>query len=110
MDYFEHVELTQWDSTEAFLEVHGNDELFLFTGAASRSYADVDYNRALQSGDVYLCFGRESAGIDHAVLRQFADRCVRIPMVEGRRSLNLANSVAIGLYEAMRQTGFLGLM
>jgi tRNA (cytidine/uridine-2'-O-)-methyltransferase len=58
---------------------------------------------------VYLVFGRESAGIDPGILERYAQRCVRIPMASERRSLNLANSVAIGLYEVMRQLGYPGM-
>ena len=83
--------------------------LFLFTGAAARMFSDVDYAES-GSKDIYLCFGRESAGIDPAVLASFPERCVRIPMAEGKRSLNLANSVAIGVYEALRQLGYPGLL
>ncbi len=108
MDYFEHVELTMWNSSEQFLETHDADDLFLFTGAANRNFADVDY-RIATDRDVFLCFGRESAGIDPWILERFQDRCVRIPMIPNRRSLNLANSVAIGLYEALRQLGYSGL-
>ena len=104
MDYFEHVELVRWNSTEGFLAAHEDDELFFFTGHASMSFADVDY--AAVERDIYLVFGRESTGIDDDVLAQHADRCVRIPMVGERRSLNLSNSVAIALYEALRQQGF----
>ena len=103
MDYFEHVELVQWASTEAFLEAHGEDLIYMFTGRSEKSYAQVDYTA---TEDIYLCFGRESAGIDSWVLDRFEWQCVRIPMVDGRRSLNLANSVAIALYEAQRQRAF----
>ena len=108
MDYFEHVDLTLWNSNEQFLEAHGQDKLFMFTGAANRNFADVDYLGA-EDEDVFLCFGRESAGIDPWILERYANRCVRIPMMPNRRSLNLANSVAIGLYEALRQHGYVGL-
>ena len=110
MDYFEHVEMRQWESTEAFLRENGEKELFMFTGSSKRSYEQVDYAQAARNGDLFLCFGRESAGIDEDVLRQYESRCVRIPMCEGRRSLNLANSVAIGLYEALRQLAFPGMI
>lgn len=110
MDYFEHVSLVQWESDEAFLEAHGDDELFLFTGRAAKLFADVDYARASETGELYLCFGRESAGIDEEILDRYDDRCVRIPMIPDRRSLNLANSVAIALYEAQRQLGYPGLV
>ena len=76
-----------------------------FTGQAKRSYADI----AFGPGD-FLLFGRESAGIDPVILQRFADNCVRIPMREGLRSLNLSNAVAIATYEALRQQGFTALV
>ena len=110
MDYFEHVQVVQWPSSEEFIQVHGEEALFLFTGQANRAYTDVDYRKAMGDGDVYLCFGRESAGIDSEILHAREGQCVRIPMMPTRRSLNLANSVAIGLYEALRQLGHPGLV
>ena len=61
------------------------------------------------AGELYLVFGRESRGIDPEVLDAYSDSCVRIPMREGLRSLNLSNAVAIGAYEALRQNAFVGL-
>ena len=100
-DYWDEVEIVRWSCAGEFLEAHGRDELHLFTGRASRSYVDVDYG-----ADSYLLFGRESAGIDPAILDRFSEQCVRIPMREGLRSLNLSNSVAIAVYECLRQAGF----
>lgn len=68
---------------------------------APRSYAQVQY-----PGDVFLVFGRESRGLPENLLERVYDRCIRIPMVESARSLNLSNSVAIVTYEALRQHGF----
>jgi tRNA (cytidine/uridine-2'-O-)-methyltransferase len=110
MDYFEHVELVEWASDEAFLEAHAADALFLFTGATTRTLANVDFAGETSSDEVFLCFGRESAGIDPSILARFPERCVRIPMMPERRSLNLSNSVAIALYEALRQVGYPGLV
>lgn len=104
-DYWDKVEVTRWPCAEAFFEAHGSDELHLFTGAASRSYAQAAYGP-----DAWLVFGRESRGLDEAWLERFADRCVRIPMAAGLRSLNLSNAVAIGAYEALRQQNFPGLV
>ena len=109
-DYWDEVEIVRWACVEDFLEVHGIEgesgaELHLFTGRASRSYADVSYG-----ADAFLLFGRESSGIDPGILERYADRCVRIPMREGLRSLNLSNSVAIAVYEALRQQGFPALI
>ena len=104
-DYWDQVELVRWPSTAAFLEAHDGSDLWFFTGQTNRSYIDADYG-----DDPYLIFGRESRGIDPAILEAYEDRCVRIPMREGLRSLNLSNSVAIGAYEALRHQGFPNLV
>ena len=104
MDYWDKVKITRWACTQAFLEAHGQDDLHLFTGRASRSYADEDYD-----AETFLVFGRESRGIDPAILADYEHRCVRIPMEADMRSLNLSNSVAIAAYEWLRRRGFPGL-
>lgn len=104
-DYWDEVEIVRWSCADEFLEAHAGDNLHLFTGQADRCYADVSYGL-----DDYLLFGRESAGIDPQVLKRFPDRCVRIPMREGLRSLNLSNAVAIAAYEVMRQQAFHNLV
>ena len=107
-DYWDEVDIVRWSCTDEFLEAHNDGcdcEFHLFTGRVERSYTDVAYGK-----DAFLLFGRESAGIDPALLERFADRCVRIPMREGLRSLNLSNAVAIAAYEALRQQGFTGLV
>lgn len=103
-DYWDKVEIIRWPCAEAFFEAHANDELHLFTGSALRSYSDVTYGEG-----AYLVFGRESRGLDFEYPERFSDACVRIPMRRDLRSLNLSNAVAIGAYEAMRQTSFAGL-
>ena len=103
-DYWDEVDIVRWPCVDEFLEAHSADELHLFTGRTQRAYTDISYG-----ADAFLLFGRESAGIDPAILDRFADRCVRIPMREGLRSLNLSNAVAIATYEALRQQGFKGL-
>lgn len=103
-DYWDKVEIIRWPCAEAFFEAHANDELHLFTGSALRSYSDATYGEG-----AYLVFGRESRGLDSECLERFGDACVRIPMRRDLRSLNLSNAVAIGAYEAMRQTSFAGL-
>lgn len=100
-DYWDEVDIVHWPSAEAFFAAHGEDELHLFTGAASAGYADVSYG-----ADAFLVFGRESRGLDPRYLEAYVSRCVRIPMREGMRSLNLSNAVAIAAYEALRQQGF----
>lgn len=105
MDYWEKVQITRWSCVEEFLEAHSGDDLHFFTGATTRCYTDDIYDQ-----DAYLIFGRESRGIDPAVLEANANRCVRIPMCNDMRSLNLSNSVAIVAYEVLRRQGFPGLM
>lgn len=100
-DYWNDVDIERWACSDEFFEAHAADDLHLFTGHAEHSYADVAYGE-----DAFLVFGRESRGLDPAILERFADRCVRIPMRDGMRSLNLSNAVAIGAYEALRHLGF----
>lgn len=104
LDYWGDVEIVHHASTAAFLDEHGGDDLYFFTGQATRSYAEVNY-----SGEVFLVFGRESRGIDQDILDRYEKRCVRIPMKGQARSLNLSNAAALGAYEAFRQNGFAGL-
>lgn len=103
-DYWDEVDIERWPCVEAFFEAHGADELHLFTGQSHRSYADETYG-----SDAYLVFGRESRGLNLHIIEQYANHCVRIPMREGLRSLNLSNAVAIASYEALRQQGWPGL-
>ena len=94
----------RWSCADEFFEAHAADELHLFTGHVQRSFADVSYG-----SDAWLVFGRESRGLDEAVMQRFESACVRIPMRDGMRSLNLSNSVAIAAYEALRQQNWPGL-
>ena len=103
-DYWDKVDIVRWTHLGAFLEEHGRDELFLFTGRADAGFADVAY-----PDGCFLVFGRESRGLDGELLDALPDRCVRIPMASGCRSLNLSNAVAVAAYEALRQQGFPGL-
>lgn len=104
-DYWDEVDIVKWPCLDAFLEAHGTGELHLFTGRAQRSYAEVAYG-----SDALLVFGRESRGLDEALLSARVCQCVRIPMLADRRSLNLSNAVAAAVYEALRQRGFAGLV
>lgn len=104
-DYWDDVEVVRWPCAEAFFAAHGAGELHLFTGQATCGYRDVAYGP-----DAFLLFGRESRGLDQAIIDAHADRCRRIPMREGARSLNLSNAVAIAAYEALAQQGFPGLV
>ena len=104
-DYWDQVDVTHWPCLQAFLDEHGNDQLRLFTGQSFTHYTDVSYD-----DNSYLVFGRESAGLPQDFIDTYRDSCVRIPMRDGLRSLNLSNAVAIGVYEALRQSAFASLI
>lgn len=104
LDYWDSLDIRYYSDTTEFLKAHASDNLYFFTTKASVSFCDVKY-----ADDCYLIFGRETAGIDAQILAAHKDSCVRIPMRNEMRSLNLSNSVAIGVYEALRQRGFEGL-
>jgi tRNA (cytidine/uridine-2'-O-)-methyltransferase len=97
LDYWKEVDVRVWPSLSAFLAANSGSRVFFLSTKVKRPYFDVAFHR----GD-FLVFGRETKGLPEAVLRQFADHCLTIPM-EGTRSLNLATAVAIVLFEAVRQ-------
>ena len=104
MDYWKQLKLTRYVNWQDFLDQHPQARYFYATTKAGQSYTDAEY----QPED-FLVFGPESRGLPEDMLRKEPGRCVRIPMLDETRSLNLSNSVAIILYEALRQNGFLGL-
>lgn len=104
LDYWEKLDYRTYDSFPDFLEQNPDAVLYMATTKARRTYSDA----AFQDGS-YIMFGKESAGIPEEILLDYEDTAIRIPMYGDIRSLNLGNSVAIVLYEAMRQTGFQGL-
>lgn len=104
LDYWHLVDLHVYDSIDEFFAQHGDENIWLATTKAPRSYAEADL-----SGDVTLIFGKETAGLPASLREQYSDRCIRLPMRDVARSLNLANSVAVLCYEALRQQGFPGL-
>ena len=106
LDYWDKVDIVRHASAGQFLEQYGGKRLLLFTGRTDRSFFDEPLEGA---GELYLVFGRESRGIDPEVLDAYQESCVRIPMRDGLRSLNLSNAVAIGAYEVLRQNLFVGL-
>ena len=104
LDYWHMMTCEVHPSWEAFLAACPGANLYYATTKAPRDYCAVTYGP-----EDYLVFGRETKGLDENLLRANRDRCVRIPMRAEARSLNLANSVAVVLYEALRQQGFPGL-
>lgn len=101
LDYWEYLDVTRYPSLRDFLEKTAGEPLFFFSTKARRVYSSVAYPQG-----AWLVFGREDAGLPEELLLENPDRCVRLPMRSGLRSLNLANTVAVGAYEALRQWGF----
>lgn len=105
LDYWELLNISYYDNFEDFLNRNPDSQLFMATTKSKQTYVDVKYNK-----DAYIVFGKESAGIPEKILLNYKSTAVRIPMIEPSRSLNLSNSVAIILYEALRQQNFEGLL
>ena len=101
MDYWKQVDVRRYADYQDFLEKENPKRIFMATTKAHQLYTDVRYEP-----DDYIMFGKESAGIPEEILVENESTCIRIPMFDDIRSLNLSNSVAIVLYEALRQQGF----
>lgn len=104
LDYWDKLDVTYYENYEDFLRQNENAQLYFFSAHGKMSYADINY-----PDGVFLIFGRESVGLPKELVEKNTDRSVRIPMRKTLRCLNLSNSVAIAVYEALRQTGFKGL-
>lgn len=101
LDYWDKLDVTVYSDYQDFQEKNPGAKIYMATTKAHQAYTDVQYEP-----DCYIMFGKESAGIPEEILVDNEETCVRIPMWGDIRSLNLANSVAIILYEALRQNGF----
>lgn len=101
MDYWNQLDVRRYINFEDFLEKNPGAKIWMATTKAKHCYSDVAFGK-----DDYIMFGKESAGIPEEILVDNEETCIRIPMLDKIRSLNLSNSVAIVLYEALRQTGF----
>lgn len=104
LDYWDKLDITYYDSLDDFLKKHSDVTVYFFSTKARHRYSDVKY-----SGDVWLMFGKETRGLPEELLYNNPDTCVRIPMRDHLRSLNLSNSVAIAVYEVLRQWDYEGM-
>lgn len=106
MDYWKDLDVIEYDGYEDFLAKNpaAKTKMYFATTKAKQRYTDVNFTE-----DCYIMFGKESAGIPEEILIDNPDTCIRIPMNPDIRSLNLSNSVAIVLYEALRQQDFRGM-
>lgn len=101
MDYWQHLKVYRYTNFQEFLEKNPNAKIWMATTKAKHTYSEVEFGE-----NDFIMFGKESAGIPEEILVDYEDTCIRIPMLPEIRSLNLSNSVAIVLYEALRQQGF----
>ena len=101
MDYRQDLDVIRYDDWNDFCEKNPDAKIYMATTKAKHTYTEVEFEP-----DCYIMFGKESAGIPEEILVQHPDTSIRIPMVGETRSLNLSNSVAIVLYEALRQNNF----
>lgn len=101
LDYWQDLDVARYVNWENFLEKNPGATIYMATTKGRKLYSEVSYEP-----DCYLMFGKESAGIPEEILKANPESCVRIPMIGETRSLNLSNSVAIVLYEALRQNHF----
>ena len=104
LDYWDKLDVRTYVNFEDFLAKNPGAKIYMATTKAHKVYTDVEYEP-----DCYIMFGKESAGIPEEILVENEEDCMRIPMNGDIRSLNLGNSVAIVLYEALRQNGFAGM-
>ena len=101
MDYWKDLDVTTYLDYEEFLEKNPGAKIYYATTKGLQTYTDVRFE-----DDCYIMFVKESAGIPEEILMKHKENCIRIPMINDIRSLNLSNSVAIVLYEALRQNNF----
>ena len=104
MDYWKDLDVTTYIDYSDFLDKNPGAKIYMATTKARKVYTEVSYEP-----DSFIMFGKESAGIPEEILVENKENCVRIPMMGDIRSLNLGNSAAIVLYEALRQNGFKGM-
>lgn len=104
LDYWHYLDITYYDGLEDFFAKNPTADFYCFSTKAKNLYTDIRY-----PDPVFLFFGKETKGLPEDFLHANPDRCVRLPMREGLRSLNLSNSVAVAVYEVLRQGNFEGL-
>lgn len=105
VNYFDKLNYFIYDDYQDFLSKNFGD-FYFFTRYGKKEHSSVNYKL---SHNIYLIYGKESTGIPKAILKENLDKCLRIPMSENVRAINLSNSVAVGVYEVLRQKEYKGL-
>ena len=104
LDYWHQLDITYYDGLEDFYRKNPEAQVYYFSTKARHLYSEIDY-----PSPVFLMFGKETKGLPEELLLAHPDECVRLPMRDGLRSLNLSNTVAVAVYEVLRQGNFEGL-
>ncbi|MFJ7638824.1 tRNA (uridine(34)/cytosine(34)/5-carboxymethylaminomethyluridine(34)-2'-O)-methyltransferase TrmL [Peribacillus sp. NPDC097264] len=104
LDYWEHVKIHYYDSLEEFFEKNAGGAFYYLTKFGEQPHTTFDYSD--QESEIYFIFGRETTGLPKELIKENMDRCLRIPMTDKIRSLNLSNTAAILIYEALRQQDY----
>ncbi|CAH0259888.1 tRNA (uridine(34)/cytosine(34)/5-carboxymethylaminomethyluridine(34)-2'-O)-methyltransferase TrmL [Peribacillus simplex] len=104
LDYWENVKIHYYDSLEEFYERNVGGEFYYLTKFGEQPHSSFDYSD--QDSEIFFIFGRETTGLPKELIQENMDRCLRIPMTDKVRSLNLSNTAAILVYEALRQQNY----
>jgi tRNA (cytidine/uridine-2'-O-)-methyltransferase len=104
LDYWENVKIHYYDSLEEFFEKNAGGEFYYLTKFGEQPHSSFDYSD--QESEIFFIFGRETTGLPKDLIQENMDRCLRIPMTDKVRSLNLSNTAAILVYEALRQQNY----
>ncbi|UYY99837.1 tRNA (uridine(34)/cytosine(34)/5-carboxymethylaminomethyluridine(34)-2'-O)-methyltransferase TrmL [Peribacillus frigoritolerans] len=104
LDYWENVKIHYYDSIEEFFERNAGGEFYYLTKFGEQPHSSFDYSD--QESEIFFIFGRETTGLPKDLIQENMDRCLRIPMTDKVRSLNLSNTAAILVYEALRQQNY----
>ncbi len=104
LDYWENVKIHYYDSLEEFFERNAGGEFYYLTKFGEQPHSSFDYRD--QESEIFFIFGRETTGLPKDLIQENMDRCLRIPMTDKVRSLNLSNTAAILVYEALRQQNY----
>jgi tRNA (cytidine/uridine-2'-O-)-methyltransferase len=107
LDYWEYVNIFYYDSLQELFDQYQDGEFYFITKFGQKHYDSFDFSDCEK--DYFFVFGRETSGLPKELIENNMDRCLRIPMNDKVRSLNLSNTAAILVYEALRQQGFKGL-
>ncbi|ANB57631.1 tRNA (cytidine(34)-2'-O)-methyltransferase [Anoxybacillus sp. B7M1] len=107
LDYWEYVNIFYYDSLQELFDQYQDGEFYFITKFGQKHYDSFDFSD--REKDYFFVFGRETSGLPKELIENNMDRCLRIPMNDKVRSLNLSNTAAILVYEALRQQGFKGL-